>query len=240
MVSKPGISLVLIPLAEVDFSEYDPLGGQGGVEEMPGGQENLVPESIPMMTPEPEAEPEPEPELENQDLSVVESISEVAEPLPPPAPPPPKEKPKPKKKTTTKPPATNPTNSAQAVNDLPGSGLPVGTGGSGPGGTKGGTGIGNPNAFNAYKAKIRKKLERNKKYPPSARSRKITGIVKVSFVIIRDGSIHSPKLVESSGEQILDDEAITLLSRVSPLPPIPESITGENLQLTVPIQFSIK
>jgi len=153
----------------------------------------------------------------------------------PPPPPPPKEKTKPKKK-----PAPKAVAAATAASGLPGSDLALGSGGPGLGGTKGGTGIGNPNAFNAYKAKIRQKLERNKKYPPSARSRKISGVVKVSFIIIRDGSIRSPKLVESSGEQILDDEAMALLARVSPLPPIPDSIMGENLQLNVPLEFAIK
>ncbi|MDR1578307.1 MAG: TonB family protein [Deltaproteobacteria bacterium] len=213
---------LVVPLAMMDFSDYDPLGGQGGVEESP-----LEPEP----EPPPEPEPESEPESMEEDLAVVESQAKEVEPLP--VPPKPLEKPKAKDKPRPKPKSSPATGSGQ------GSG-PPGIGGSGPGGTPGGTGVGNPDALKAYVAKIRQNLERRKKYPPASQSRQEQGVATVTFIVLRDGTVTSPRLATSSGHKRLDDEALALLSRVSPLPRIPEAIGANSLPLKIPLRFSIR
>jgi protein TonB len=114
-----------------------------------------------------------------------------------------------------------------------------GTGDTGPGGTPGGRGAGNPNELDAYTAAVRRRLERRKKYPPAAQARRIVGVVRVSFTVLKDGTIRSPSLLESSGHGILDDEAMALLARSSPLPPIPESTGLSSLNISVPFRFSL-
>jgi protein TonB len=108
----------------------------------------------------------------------------------------------------------------------------------GPGGPPGGTGLGNPDELEAYKAAIRRRLERRKKYPPSARARRLTGVARVSFTVNRDGSISGASLTQSSGHGVLDAEALALLARSSPLPPIPDSAGLSTLDLSVPLRFS--
>ncbi|MDR2442534.1 MAG: energy transducer TonB [Deltaproteobacteria bacterium] len=218
-------------LAVLDFSEYDPLGGQGGVE---GVQPD---EAMVFEEPEPIAEivePEPEPEIE-EPIPILESLSEKAEEVPPPPPPPDEPRAEtPRPRPTPRPTAT-PTEGSGT-----GTGLAAGSGGPGPGGTAGGTGFGNPDAVKAYQARIRQRLERNKKYPPAAQVKRLTGVCTVSFVVTRDGTVHSPRLVTSSGHQVLDDEALALLRRVSPLPPFPAAIESASLSLTVPLRFSLR
>ncbi|MDR2349183.1 MAG: energy transducer TonB [Deltaproteobacteria bacterium] len=216
-------------LAEAFFSPYDPLGGDGGAE----ADEEMPPEPEP--EPEPIVEePEPEPEPEPEDLLILESTSEKAEPLPPP-PPPPAEPPWEKPKREPKP---EPTRVAAPATGPP-SQAPPGSGGSGKGGDPGGTGIGTSKELDAYKAMVRRRMERGKKYPPTAQSRRQTGLVKVSFVINRDGGIHSALVVQSSGHSVLDDEVLALLKRVSPLPPLPASSGLSSLKITVPLRFSL-
>jgi protein TonB len=233
-------------LAVMDFSEFDPLGGQGGDGGVPAEGLNAgeaEPEPEPVI--EPEQEPEPELAPEPEDFTLLESLAEAAEPTAVHVPPPQGEKPKPaeKPKPRLKPkPSPAPRAGTSAAAQGSGGGLAgtSGTGGSGPGGTPGGTGTGNPNEMNAYKGKVRQRLERRKKYPNSAQSRGLAGTATVSFVVARDGSVHSTSLVSSSGSSVLDDEAVALPSRCSPMPPLPGGFTGASLKLTVPIRFSVR
>ncbi|MDR1080826.1 MAG: energy transducer TonB [Deltaproteobacteria bacterium] len=222
---------VWVPLAVLDMSPFDPSGGLGGAGDTLLAEETAPEPELPL----PE-EPMPEPELEPEELHVLESVSERAESLPPPPPHPtgpPRERPghvpvlKPGRE------AAPPGPSVSALAAAPG------TGGSGPGGPPGGVGSGNPNELEAYKAAVRRRLERRKKYPPAARARRLAGVVRVSFTIARDGSISSPVLVESSGHGILDDEAMALLARASPLPPIPNGAGLSALNISVPLRFSL-
>jgi protein TonB len=47
-------------------------------------------------------------------------------------------------------------------------------------------------------------------------------------------------VLRHSGSSFLDEEAIAVLQRASPLPRPPAEITGEFFPLTLPIQFRIK
>jgi protein TonB len=92
----------------------------------------------------------------------------------------------------------------------------------------------------AYQSQVRRKLERNKKYPQYAQARKITGVATLSFTIHRSGSVSGAKLANSSGHAILDDEVRALLQRAAPMPPIPPEISANTLSLSIPIRFSVR
>ncbi|MDR1314625.1 MAG: energy transducer TonB [Deltaproteobacteria bacterium] len=219
------------PLAVVDMSRFDPLGGLGGSDDALLREEAApVPEAV-----EPEAA-EPEPEPDPEEFRAIETSSERVEPLPPPAAAEaPKERPKPKPRAVTAPSrASGPPPGMQG----PGAAAP-GSGGPGPGGARGGSGVGNPDELDAYKASVRRRLERRKKYPPSAQARRMAGVARVRFTVRKDGTISSSALVESSGHGVLDDEAMALLARSSPLPPIPDGAGLDSLDLTVPLSFSL-
>ena len=203
------------PLGVMDFMVYDPEGGE------PGGADS--PEEPAPTEPEP-AEEEPEIE-EPEDLpELVESAAPEAEPLRPPPPAAPKKpEAKPKPLTPPRSPAEN-----------------QGSAGPGRGGEGGGTGQGTRDALKAYQSQVRRKLERNKKYPPAAQARRITGVATVSFTIHRSGTVSGVRLTSGSGHAILDDEVLALLARAAPLPPIPPEISSNTLSLAVPIRFSVR
>ena len=83
-------------------------------------------------------------------------------------------------------------------------------------------------------------LNRHKRYPDAARSRRAQGIVVVAFRLDSSGRIVTAHVTKSSGSQALDDEALAVLKRASPLPAPPEQIAGPMLDLVLPIQFRIK
>jgi protein TonB len=204
--------------------------------------------------PEPEqAQPETA-DLEPSELpDAVTSTAEDAVPLPAPpevpaapvpASPVQEAKKNPKPKPTPKA-APKPAPTAQAAAEggagggtLSGEASPGGGQGPGRGGVGGGTGIGNPNALNAYAAKIRAKLNRYKKYPPAAAANKIGGVTTMVFTVNREGQVISSRMSKGSGQPMLDEEAMALVKRCSPFPPIPPELTQATITLTVPISFS--
>ncbi|MDR2422888.1 MAG: energy transducer TonB [Deltaproteobacteria bacterium] len=198
------------PIAVVDFANFDPEGG-----DPEGGEEEKPPEP-PSPPPEPE-EPEELPDL-------VESQAEEAPEI---APPPPPEKKKPERKKPK-------------VQPPPPAGPPSPVAGTGQGGSGGGTGRGNPDAMSAYKGQISRKLNQFKKYPTAAMTKGLKGVVRVNFRVNAQGRVSRARMVSSSGHAVLDEEAMALLKRCSPFPPIPASLGLTELELNVPINFSVR
>jgi protein TonB len=83
-------------------------------------------------------------------------------------------------------------------------------------------------------------LNRFKRYPDRARIRRHQGNVRVSFTIDRTGRVTASRVVGSSGSPALDDEALAVLQRASPLPAPPAQVPGESFNWTMPIQFRIR
>ncbi len=83
-------------------------------------------------------------------------------------------------------------------------------------------------------------LNRFKRYPSAARARGIQGAVSVTFSIDRAGSVLDARILASSGSSFLDEEALAVVRRASPLPSPPAAMAGAQLNLTLPIQFHIR
>lgn len=79
-------------------------------------------------------------------------------------------------------------------------------------------------------------LNRHKRFPAGATG---TGIVTVAFTIDRSGRVLSARLVRGSGDAALDNEAVALARRASPVPAPPPNVGGGgSIVLAVPIRFS--
>ena len=83
-------------------------------------------------------------------------------------------------------------------------------------------------------------LELHKRYPLAARARHEQGAVMVHFSIDRGGRLVSAEVLKSSGSRLLDEEALAMLHRASPLPAPPASIEGDPITRDLPVQFSLK
>lgn len=82
-------------------------------------------------------------------------------------------------------------------------------------------------------------LEKFKRYPTEAMADHQEGVPTVTFAMNRQGHVLWVKLAHSSGHTLLDTEALALPKRAQPLPVPPESVTGDPLTLTVPVEFYI-
>jgi periplasmic protein TonB len=92
----------------------------------------------------------------------------------------------------------------------------------------------------SWQGELLGRLEQFKRYPRSAQAKRRQGAAIVAFTIDRDGRLLAKRLNRSSGHDDLDTEALDLLDRAQPLPPPPENIPGERIELVVPIQFYLK
>jgi periplasmic protein TonB len=89
---------------------------------------------------------------------------------------------------------------------------------------------------NAYNALVFGHLQRFKRYPKGARG--ASGTVVVRFELSRTGDVIASKVTKSSGNEVLDHEALDILRRGSPFPPFPSAKPGVQDSFIAPINFA--
>lgn len=81
--------------------------------------------------------------------------------------------------------------------------------------------IGNPEVKgevnDEFIAHIHKTIQQNQRYPEAALAMEKEGRVTVAFTIQRDGSIIHPKVITSSGSELLDNAALLAVADSSPI-----------------------
>src|SRR5690606_25392735 len=83
-------------------------------------------------------------------------------------------------------------------------------------------------------------LNKMKRYPREASFRRQQGTPWIRFTVDRQGKVLSVRLERSSGFRALDDEAVGLPRRASPLPKPPDDVAGDTIELVVPVEFFMK
>ncbi|WP_244985085.1 energy transducer TonB [Acetobacter persici] len=104
------------------------------------------------------------------------------------------------------------------------------------------SGVSSPNAAHdpvTWQGALLAQLEKFKRYPQTAMAEHEEGVPTVTFSMDRAGHVLSVRLSKSSGHPLLDAEALALPKRAQPLPAPPESVPGEPITLTVPVEFDI-
>jgi periplasmic protein TonB len=89
---------------------------------------------------------------------------------------------------------------------------------------------------NAYNALVFGHLQRFKRYPAAAHG--ASGIVQVRFALNRSGDVISSEVSKSSGNSVLDHEALEILRRASPFPAFPAAKPGAQDIYIAPVNFA--
>jgi protein TonB len=97
---------------------------------------------------------------------------------------------------------------------------------------------GGTKARSNYNGKVLVRLRRAKRYPSQARREHLQGTVTVRFTVARNGAVSGIRLARSSGHTLLDQAALDMVHRASPMPKVPDDIRGSRLSFTVPVRFS--
>lgn len=90
-----------------------------------------------------------------------------------------------------------------------------------------------------YSAGLRKLIDSQKIYPSLSKKMGETGIVTVSLELLKDGTIKDVQIKTSSKFARLNQAALQTASAVKKYRPLPESISGDQLNVEVPIEFSL-
>jgi protein TonB len=177
--------------------------------------------------PEPELPP-PEPDIKMPELPQMEKEEAVV--MQPPKPPEEKKPPKPvkrepekkKKIDRDKPKAVRTTAPAPSENASDRSAAPAS-----------GAASNNFQSRASWRSEMMAHLNRYKRFPPGASA----GTSSVTFTISRSGQVLSARLSRSSGDSLLDQEAVALVHRASPVPAPPSDMGGGSISLSVPVRF---
>jgi protein TonB len=91
-----------------------------------------------------------------------------------------------------------------------------------------------------WQAQLLAWLEKYKRYPRVAQEQRQQGVVYLRFAIDRQGRVLSSQINKSSGFELLDDEVLALVQRAQPLPSPPSEVTGNRIELQVPVSFTLR
>jgi protein TonB len=90
-----------------------------------------------------------------------------------------------------------------------------------------------------WQADMLAQLSKNKQYPDDARLRGEKGVVFLKFAINPKGEVLTAEIAKSSGFPALDQAALDMIARASPLPPPPAAI-ARAVAITVPVDFGLQ
>ena len=91
----------------------------------------------------------------------------------------------------------------------------------------------------SYEKSLSDLIRRHEKYPDRARRQGWEGTAVVGLALAPDGKVMEISILESSGREVLDDAALDMVRRASPLPRAPEGLRGKERLVRVPIVFKL-
>ncbi|MCW2237959.1 energy transducer TonB family protein [Azospirillum canadense] len=231
------IEVSLPPIEEARAVEAEPLPEPPVVPEVsepvvPPPMAAEVPPVEPPTDPEPPVPEVPPPPAPDPTPPPAVPTAAVLVPLPPPKPQRPVP-PKPSAVVHRPPPATVPRDAAPAAaSSPPASAAP------GPAAPPAPARVAGPPPD--YLAAIQARLARYKVYPRAAQLAREQGTVLLRFAVARDGRVLSWTIERGSGVASLDRQVETMIERAAPLPPIPEGIAADRLDIVLPVQFALQ
>ena len=86
---------------------------------------------------------------------------------------------------------------------------------------------------------IKLKIEANKVYPKLAKDNFIEGQVTLYFILLKDGNIRNLKIVKSSNNSLLDEEALNAIKNSVPFPALPDKFFKKSTEITISIMFEL-
>ncbi|MFO7785134.1 MAG: energy transducer TonB [Thermodesulfobacteriota bacterium] len=90
-----------------------------------------------------------------------------------------------------------------------------------------------------YAGTIKNRLLEHWSYPSEAREMLIEGRLLVMFTLARDGAMQSIQILDSSGRELLDQEACRAVRSASPFPPFPEQIRVQRLNIRAVFDYRL-
>jgi periplasmic protein TonB len=97
-----------------------------------------------------------------------------------------------------------------------------------------------PALLERYGRSLSSALARQQQYPRIAAMRGWEGEVQLRVTIARKGNIVATQVVHSSGFEVLDQNAVQLVTNAGPLPRPPETLQNREIQIIVPVHYKLE
>jgi protein TonB len=91
----------------------------------------------------------------------------------------------------------------------------------------------------AYRQRLTQLLAGQHEYPRIAALRGWEGEVRLRLRVARKGNLLGVVLDHSSGFDVLDQHAMAMLAALGGLPPVPEALEGNEIQVVVPVSYKL-
>jgi protein TonB len=91
-----------------------------------------------------------------------------------------------------------------------------------------------------WQGRLQAHLSRFRRYPTEAQMRRQEGTPMARITMTRAGVVLAVRLEQSSGHALLDAEALALVQRAQPLPPLPPEMEQATIELVVPLRFQLR
>lgn len=96
------------------------------------------------------------------------------------------------------------------------------------------------NATGRYGNSLWNAISKHKKYPKIAQMRGWQGETIVELELDGTGRLKSKKIIQSSGYEVLDKQALDMVDKAVPFPTPPEVLRNSNFTITVPVPFKLE
>ena len=240
----PAVIIDLAPMPVAPASPMDIAPGPEMVQSQPPPDVLEPPPETLVETPPLETivePPPPEPIVEPPPPQPILEVPVVAMPEPPPPPPPPPEvkpdpKPEPKSEPPPEPVKVERKKPAPRTAAAPRSERRTAETPSAPSPGS----VNSSAAIASWRDTVVSQLQRAKRYPGGAESRREQGVVTLSFTLSRAGGVLSRGIARSSGNSELDQEVLAMVQRAAPFPAFPASMPQSSVHLVVPVRFSLR
>ena len=94
--------------------------------------------------------------------------------------------------------------------------------------------------LDGYRQRLGELFARHQEYPRVAAMRGWEGEVRLRLKVARMGNLLGVTLDRSSGFDVLDQHALAMLETLAGLPPLPDALDSNEIQVVVPINYKLK
>lgn len=95
-------------------------------------------------------------------------------------------------------------------------------------------------ALNQYGSTLGRAIAKHKQYPKIAAMRGWQGECLLDLKLDGNGKVLSSSVKESSGFEVLDNQALEMVRKASPFPAPPDVLRGRNFNIIVPVSFKLE
>lgn len=91
----------------------------------------------------------------------------------------------------------------------------------------------------SYRIGLAREARSHRRYPPLALERGWTGTAEIQVDVSRQGRARQILLARSSGHEILDREAVAMMSHAAASAALPDSLRGQEFAVRLPVVFDL-